>query len=107
MAGYRDAATVIGQWDRDSAVSAAVLAAPLGRLGAAVAPLMTRQEPGLAAAAEEVFTAIGENYVDEDQITRALEAFHESLRPALEPPAPPRRWWSLRRRNGGSGPQAS
>ncbi|GGX16813.1 hypothetical protein [Streptomyces chartreusis] len=98
---------MIGQWDRDSAVSAAGLAAPLGRLGAAVAPLMRRQEPGLAAAAEEVFTAIGENYADQNRITRALEAFHEALRPALEPPAHPRHWWSLRRRNGGSGPQAS
>ncbi|MFJ4368032.1 hypothetical protein ACIP4S_28300 [Streptomyces chartreusis] len=57
MAGYGDAATVIGQWDQGSAVSAAGLAAPLGRLGAAVAPLMRRQEPGPAAAAEEWCTA--------------------------------------------------
>ncbi|MFH9829377.1 hypothetical protein [Streptomyces bobili] len=106
MAGYGEAAIVIGQWDEGSAVSAAGLAAPLGRLGAAVAPLMGRQEPGLASAAEEVFTAIGENYADEDRITRALAAFHEALRPALEPPVPPRRWWSLRRRSSGSGPQA-
>ncbi|WP_327706915.1 hypothetical protein [Streptomyces decoyicus] len=75
-----------------------MLAAPLGRLGATVAPLMKRQEPGLAAAVDEVFTAIGETYADEERVTRALAQFHEALRPALEPPAPP-----LRRRNSGAG----
>jgi hypothetical protein len=107
MAASHAVHTEVGQWDQGSAASAATLAAPLGRLGAAVAPLMRRQEPGLAAAVDEVFTAIVESYADEDRITQALTAFHEALRPALELPAPPRRWWSLRRRNGGSGPQAS
>ncbi|MGA4950943.1 hypothetical protein [Streptomyces lydicamycinicus] len=98
MAANQVMATVIGQWDQGSAASAAELAAPLGRLGEAVAPLMKRQEPGLAAAVEEVFTAICESYADEERITQALAQFHEALRPALEPPAPTRQWWPLRRR---------
>ncbi|QIY54319.1 hypothetical protein HEP86_07155 [Streptomyces sp. RPA4-5] len=107
MAASQAVHTATDQWDQDSAASAATLAAPLGRLGTAVTPLMRRQEPGLAAAADEVFTAISESYADEDRIPQALTAFHEALRPALEPPAPPQRWWSLRRRNGEGGPQAS
>jgi hypothetical protein len=47
MAAYGDAAPVIARWDRASAVSAAGLAAPLSRLGAAAAPLLRRQEPDL------------------------------------------------------------
>ncbi|MER6639705.1 hypothetical protein ABT285_29745 [Streptomyces microflavus] len=85
------------RWDRESSASAAALAAPLARLGQAVAPLMRRQEPGLAAAVDEVFTAVAEDFGNEDRIMRALAAFNEALRPALAPPAPPRRWWSLRR----------
>ncbi|MEV8547651.1 hypothetical protein [Streptomyces sp. NPDC051572] len=64
--------------------------------------LVRRQEPGLAAAAEEVLTAVVDHYADTDRTTRALAAFHEALRPALEPPALPRRRWTLRRRNDGS-----
>ncbi|MFI8989855.1 hypothetical protein ACIG63_33445 [Streptomyces antimycoticus] len=104
LAGYGDAASVIGRWDQESAASAAGLAAPLSRLGAAAAPLLRRQDPGLAAAVEEVFTAVAEHYADEDRTTRALAAFHEALRPALQPPAVRRRRWALRRGNGG-GPQ--
>lgn len=100
MAANQVMATVVGQWDQGSAASAAELAAPLGRLGEAVAPLMKRQEPGLAAAAEEVFTAICESYADEERITRALARFHEALHPALEPPAPTRQWWPKRRGRG-------
>ncbi|MFD9466788.1 hypothetical protein [Streptomyces sp. NPDC060027] len=91
-AGYGELARVIGQWDQVSATSAAALAAPLSRLGTAVAPLMRRQEPGLAAAVEEVFTSVTDHYDDGDRVTRSLDAFHEALRPALEPPARPRRW---------------
>ncbi|WP_157968666.1 hypothetical protein [Streptomyces geranii] len=79
--------TVINQWDRESTAAAAELTAPLSRAAAAVTPLMRRQEPGLAAAVEDVFTAVGENYADDDRITGALRAFHEALRPALEPPS--------------------
>ncbi|MFG2097264.1 hypothetical protein [Streptomyces sp. NPDC048612] len=61
---------------------------------------MKRQEPGLAAAADEVFMAVCETYADEGRITRALKQFHEALRPALEPPALPRQRWPLRRRRG-------
>ncbi|WP_371619922.1 hypothetical protein [Streptomyces sp. NBC_00454] len=104
-AANESAGTVIDQWNQGSLASAEKLAAPLGRLGAAVVPLLRRREPGLAEAVEEVFTAISENYADDDRIARALEAFHEALRPALEPPAPPRRRWSLHRGPGGSGPQ--
>ncbi|GAA3372148.1 hypothetical protein GCM10017744_102480 [Streptomyces antimycoticus] len=96
LAGYGDAARVIGQWDQESAASAAGLAAPLSRLGAAAAPLLRRSEPGLAAAVDEVFTAVADNYADEDRTTRALEAFHEALRPALEPRTVRRHRWAPR-----------
>ncbi|WP_371674875.1 hypothetical protein [Streptomyces sp. NBC_01276] len=91
---------VVDQWDEASTVSAAKLAAPLGRLGAAAAPLMRRQEAGVAAAVDRVFTAITENYADEDRINQALAALYDVLRPALDPPTPPRRRWTLRRRSG-------
>jgi hypothetical protein len=107
MAANQAVAAVLSQWDRGSSAATAELAAPLGRLGAAVAPLMRRQEPGLADAVQEVLAAVTENYADEDRIARALQAFHEALSPALAAPAPPRRWWSLRRRNSGSEPQSS
>lgn len=99
MAANQAMANVIGQWEQSSAAARAELAAPLGRLGAAITPLMRRQESGLAAAAEEVFTAVVENYADDDRISQALRAFHQALGPALEPPTTPRRWWSLRRRS--------
>ncbi|GAA3122975.1 hypothetical protein [Streptomyces goshikiensis] len=105
-AGTDSVGTVIDWWNQGSLASAEKLAVPLGRLGAAVVPLMRRQEPGLAEAVEEVFTAISENYSDDDRITRALEAFHAALQPALERRVPRRRRWSLRRGAGGSGPQA-
>ncbi|MFI6495515.1 hypothetical protein [Streptomyces sp. NPDC050564] len=81
-----EAGRVVERWDNDSAVSAAGLAAPLSRLGAAVAPLLRREEPGLAASADEVFMAAAESYGDDDRMGRALEAFHAALRPALAPP---------------------
>ncbi|MBI0313686.1 hypothetical protein [Streptomyces javensis] len=96
LTGYGDAARVIGQWDRESAASAARLAAPLSRLGAAAAPLLRRQEPELKAAVGEVFTAVAEHYADEDRAARALAAFHEALRPVLEPPTVRRRRWAWR-----------
>ncbi|MDC2951078.1 hypothetical protein [Streptomyces heilongjiangensis] len=106
LAGYGDASRVIGRWDHQSALSAAQLAAPLGRLGAAVAPLLRRQEPGVAQAAEEVFTAVAHHYRDEERMNRALATFHEVLKPALELPPPARRRWVLRRGSDGSNPQA-
>lgn len=96
---------VVDRWDRDTKASEAGLAAPLSRLGAAVAPLLRREEPGLADAADEVFTAAVESHGDDDRMTRALEAFHAALRPALEPP-PVRRRWALRRGRNRSGPQS-
>jgi hypothetical protein len=103
LAAYGETANAIGQWDRESAISAAGLAAPMSRLGAAVAPLLRRQEPGLAAAAEAVFTTAMERHGDDDRMTQALEAFHAALRPALEPPPTPRRRWSLGRRMESAG----
>lgn len=93
---------LVDRWDRDATASAAGLAAPLSRLGAAVAPLLRREEPGLAAAADAVFTAAVEGHEDDDRMARALEDFHAALRPALVPPAPAPRWRSLRRRRRAS-----
>lgn len=66
--------------------------------GAAVAPFFQREEPGLAAAADAVFTPAVESHGDGDRMTQALENFHAVLRTALEPPAPAARWRALRRR---------
>ncbi|MFE7212456.1 hypothetical protein ACFU93_21175 [Streptomyces sp. NPDC057611] len=93
-----EAGRVVERWENDSAVSAAGLAAPLSRLGAAVAPLLRREEPGLAAAADAVFMAAAEGYGDDDRMARALEDFHAALRPALVPPPLEGRRWALRRR---------
>ncbi|MFJ6393962.1 hypothetical protein ACIQJT_41025 [Streptomyces sp. NPDC091972] len=98
MIGYGEVAGVISQWDRESVASAAKLSAPLNRLAAAVTPLLRRPEPGLAQAADELFTVVTEHYTDTDRTVRALEAFHRALRPALEAPAVRRRRWALRRR---------
>ncbi|GAA2704808.1 hypothetical protein GCM10010310_79180 [Streptomyces violaceolatus] len=88
---------VLDRWDRETKASTAGLAAPLSRLGAAVVPLLRREEPGLADAADGVFTAAVESHGDDDRMTRALEAFHAALRPALQPPPAPLRRWPLRR----------
>jgi hypothetical protein len=93
-----EAGRVVDRWDRDTTTSAAGLAAPLNRLGAAVAPLLRREEPGLAAAVDAVFTAAMENPGDDDRLTQALERFHATLRPALAPPAPAAHWWTPWRR---------
>ncbi|MFB7575673.1 hypothetical protein [Streptomyces sp. NPDC056165] len=93
-----EAGRVVERWENDSAVSAAGLAAPLSRLGAAVAPLLRREEPGLAAAADAVFMAAAEGYGDDARMARALEDFHAALRPALVPPPLEGRRWALHRR---------
>ncbi|MEU6703874.1 hypothetical protein [Streptomyces wuyuanensis] len=98
LAAYGEVGRIIGRWDQESATSAAELAAPLSRLGSAVAPLLRREEPGLAEAADAVFSAAVEHYGDNERMAAALAAFHAALRPALAPPAPARRWWHLRRR---------
>ncbi|MEW2432901.1 hypothetical protein AB0952_01710 [Streptomyces caniferus] len=95
-----EAGRVVGRWECDSAKSAAELAAPLSRLGVAVAPFLRRGEPGLAAAADAVFTAAVESHGDGDRMARALEDFHAALRPALVPRDPASRWRALRRRRG-------
>lgn len=93
-----EAGRVVERWDSDSVISAAGLAAPLSRLGAAVAPFLRSDDPELAAAADEVFMAAAESYGDEARMTRALEAFHAALRRALTQPNPaPRRWPVWRR----------
>ncbi|WP_345666288.1 hypothetical protein [Streptomyces venetus] len=79
---------LLERWDRDTAASAAGLAAPLSRLGAAAAPLMRRAEPGIAAAAEAVYEAAVGHHGDDDRMAQALETFHAVLRTALEPPPP-------------------
>lgn len=89
---------VLDRWDRDTKASAAGLAAPLSRLGTGVAPLLRREEPGLAAATEAVYEAAVEHAEDHDRMTQALENFHAVLRAALEPPAPTARRRALRRR---------
>jgi hypothetical protein len=68
----------------------------MSRLGRAVAPLLRREEPGLAAAADAVFTVAVEGHEDDDQMAQALEDFHAALRPALEPPALATRWRALK-----------
>ncbi|MGX1135662.1 hypothetical protein RKD49_007852 [Streptomyces glaucescens] len=88
---------LVERWDRDTAASAAGLAAPLSRLGAAVAPLMRRAEPGIAAAAQAVHEAAVGHPEDDGRMTQALENFHAELRAALEHPAPAARWRALRR----------
>ncbi|MFF0762309.1 hypothetical protein ACFYWH_20070 [Streptomyces sp. NPDC003737] len=97
-----EAGRVVERWDSDSAISAAGLAAPLSRLGAAVAPLLRSDVPGLAAAADEVFMAAVESYGDEARMTRALEAFHAAVRPALAQSNPAHRRWPLWRRRRAS-----
>ncbi|MGC9500893.1 hypothetical protein [Streptomyces sp. WG7] len=104
LAFFSAADRVVDRWDRDTKASTAGLAAPLSRLGAAVAPLLRREEPGLAAAADAVFTAAVESHGDDDRMTRALDAFHAALRPALESAPAPRRRWSLRRGRSRSEP---
>ncbi|MFI1568978.1 hypothetical protein ACH4ZX_39215 [Streptomyces sp. NPDC020490] len=89
---------LVDRWERDVTASAAGLAAPMSRLGTAVAPLLRREEPGLAAAADAVFTAAMEGHGDDDRMVRALEDFHAALRPALMPPTPAAGWWARRRR---------
>ncbi len=98
LAASGGVAEAVDDWSRDSAISEAALAAPLGRLGTAVAPLLRHQEPGLAETAEGVLTAAVEHHGDDDRTERALTAFHTALRAALAPPAPARPWWALRRR---------
>lgn len=61
---------------------------PLNWLAAAVTPLLRRPEPGLAQAVEELFAAVVDHYADTDRTERALAAFHQALRPALNAPAP-------------------
>lgn len=96
FAASGEAARAIFRWDHESGVSAGELAAPLGRLGAAVAPLLRRQD--LGPAADGVFTAAVQHHGDSERMNAALRNFHEALRLALEPPAPVRRRrWSLRR----------
>ncbi|MFH8395751.1 hypothetical protein [Streptomyces sp. NPDC018036] len=97
LAGYGEAAEVIRQWDQASAASAAGLAAPLTRLTAAVAPLLSRPERALADAAEAVFSTVVQHFGDEDRVAQELAAFREALLPALDPPPAPRRRLSLRR----------
>ncbi|MFE0654092.1 hypothetical protein ACFVZH_36660 [Streptomyces sp. NPDC059534] len=84
-----EASRVIHDWDQESQVSVAGLAAPLARLGAAVTPLLRREDLGPAAA--QVYEAAVEHYGDDNRTATALSAFHEALRSALEPPAPTRR----------------
>lgn len=94
-----EAARTVYSWDQESGVSAAALAAPLARLGTAVAPLLRREDLGPAAA--ELYEAAVKHHGDDDRMAAALRDFHEALRQVLEPPAPTRRrWWSLRRREG-------
>ncbi|GAA2463226.1 hypothetical protein [Streptomyces lavendulocolor] len=96
-AANRAAGAVVDRWDQASAASAAGLAAPLTRLGAAAAPLMRRQEPGVKESVEEVLAALNSDFSDEERITRGLTAFNEATQAALEPPAASRRRRSSRR----------
>ncbi|MFF3208673.1 MULTISPECIES: hypothetical protein [unclassified Streptomyces] len=96
VSGHGEAAASLAQWNRDSALSAAGLTVPLTRLGVAVPPLLRRTEPGIAEAAGKLLEAATKHYTDTARIDRALEAFMEAVRPALAPPAPPRRWWQRR-----------
>ncbi|MFF8954067.1 hypothetical protein ACF09I_35520 [Streptomyces sp. NPDC014940] len=95
---FKEMWRIVDRWEQDTAVSAAGLTAPLSRLGAAVAPLMWRGEPGLADAANAVFTVAVDNHGDDERMTQAMDAFQAALRPALALPTPARRRWALRRR---------
>ncbi|MFD7574393.1 hypothetical protein ACFV6U_28370 [Streptomyces sp. NPDC059810] len=88
--------TVIDKWNEEGVKSAQALAGPLGRLSTAATPLLRRREPGLADSVRAVMDSITESYTDDDQITRALSSFHDTLASALEPPAPTRRRWFRR-----------
>lgn len=88
---------VFAHWNRANSQSVAGLAAPLSRLGVAVAPLLRREEPELRAAVDAVYTAAMENH-DEERMLSALESFQTALSAVLEPPAPARPWWALWRR---------
>ncbi|WP_158866627.1 hypothetical protein [Streptomyces xanthophaeus] len=97
LAASGEAARTVYSWDHESGVAAAALTAPLTRLGTAVAPLLRRED--LGPAADAVFTAAARHHGDDARMARALRAFHEALRSALEPPAPVHRSRSpLRRR---------
>ncbi|MGW6617825.1 hypothetical protein ACWGA0_30780 [Streptomyces erythrochromogenes] len=96
LAASGEAARTVYSWDHESGVSAGALAAPLARLGTAVAPLLRREDLGPAVNA--VFTAAAEHHGDDDRLAEALRTFHQALRTALEAPAPTRRrWWPLGR----------
>lgn len=93
VAASGEAARAVFSWDHESGVSAGALAAPLARLGAAVAPLLRRED--LGPAVDGVYTAAVQHHGDNDRMAAALRDFHEALRSALEPPPPTRRrWWS-------------
>ncbi|MGW5658267.1 hypothetical protein [Streptomyces humi] len=91
LAGAGRVSEVISQWDRESAVSAAGLVAPLSRLGAAAAPLMRHPDQALADAAGNVLDTVVEHFQDHDGAGRALAAFRIELLRVMDPPAVPRR----------------
>lgn len=97
FAAAGEAARTIYGWDHESGLSAAALAAPLARLGTAVAPLLRNE--ALSPAATDLYEAVVQHSGDHDRTGAAMRAFHAALRSALEPPAPtPRRRRFLRRR---------
>ncbi|MGA5198247.1 hypothetical protein [Streptomyces exfoliatus] len=97
FAAVGEAARTVYAWDQETGVSAAALAAPLARLGTAVAPLLRSE--ALGPAATDLYEAAVKHSGDDDRTATAMRAFHEALRSALEPPVPPRRRrWFLRRR---------
>ncbi|WP_157856433.1 MULTISPECIES: hypothetical protein [Streptomyces] len=98
FAAAGEAARTIYSWDHETGVSAAALAAPLARLGTAVAPLLRNET--LGPAATDLYEAAVKHSGDHDRAAAAMRAFHEALRSALAPPAPPpRRRRFLRRRS--------
>ncbi|MGJ5899407.1 hypothetical protein ACSCBZ_46830 [Streptomyces niveiscabiei] len=95
LAAYGAASNVIDRWNRESAVSAVRLSAPLARLGAALPPLL--RHPDLAEAAQEAFNAISA-HTDTDRTDRAFSALYDAFAALSAPTAPRRRF--LRRRTG-------
>ncbi|GGU11326.1 hypothetical protein GCM10010272_65620 [Streptomyces lateritius] len=89
FAAAGEAARTVYSWDHESGVSAAALAAPLARLGTAVAPLLRNE--ALGPATTDLYEAAVKHSGDDERTATAMRAFHEALRSALEPPVPPRR----------------
>lgn len=83
--GLGEAAQFLGRERIASKQNAATVREPLMRLTTAAAPLLRHQDPTIATAAEELFTAAMNIGTDTARADTALETFGRAVRAALEP----------------------